>query len=194
MRQIELVVLQRDTQGTLIPDGTRVTLPEGSHVRITQELGDTWTVVSDYGQMFRIEAEDADALGKQPRAPSREEEEGSLEDRIWAKLKKCYDPEIPINIVDLGLVYSCEVREGAEASGNPGEEDGERDNGSGKVVDIAMTLTAPGCGMGGILADDVKRQVESLPEVARADVDLVFDPPWNQDMMSDVAKLELGMM
>jgi len=187
MRQIELVVLKRDTQGTLIPDGARVTLPEGSTVRITQELGDTWTVVSDYGQMFRIEAEDADALGKQPRSPSKEEQEGSLEDRIWAKLKKCYDPEIPVNIVDLGLVYSCEVREEGAAS------DGG-DNGSGAVVDIKMTLTAPGCGMGGILADDVKRQVESLPEVERADVDLVFDPPWHMDMMSEMAKLELGMM
>ena len=191
MRQIELVVLNRDTKGTLVPDGTRVTLPEGSHVRITQELGDTWTVVSDYGQMFRIEAEDADALGKQARAASKEEEEGSLEDRIWAKLKKCYDPEIPVNVVDLGLVYSCDIREGDDASA---EGDNGSDKVAGKVVDIAMTLTAPGCGMGGILADDVKRQVESLPEVARADVDLVFDPPWNQDMMSDVAKLELGMM
>lgn len=186
MRQIELVVLNRDTKGTLIPDGARVTLPEGSTVRITQELGDTWTVVTDYGQMFRIEAEDADALGKQPRSPSKEEQEGSLEDRIWAKLKKCYDPEIPVNIVDLGLVYSCEVRESAETGGQA--------DGSGKVVDIKMTLTAPGCGMGGILADDVQRQVESLPEVERADVDLVFDPPWHMDMMSEVAKLELGMM
>jgi len=183
MRQIELVVLKRDTQATLIPDGTRVTIPEGTQVRITQALGDTWTVMTDYGQMLRIEGEDADALGKEPHAASPEETEGSLEDRIWAKLKKCYDPEIPVNIVDLGLVYSCEV-----------QEDGGSSDGQGRVVDIKMTLTAPGCGMGGVLADDVKRQVESLPDIERAEVDLVFDPPWNPEMMSEVAKLELGMM
>lgn len=185
MRQIEMVVLKRDTQATLVPDGVRVTLDEGTPVRITQELGDTWTVMSDYGQMLRIDTEDADALGKQPKTPAKEEVEGSLEDRIWAKLKKCYDPEIPVNIVDLGLVYNCEVRD-------PEGENGEND--AGKVIDIKMTLTAPGCGMGDILADDVKRQVESLPEVACAEVDLIFDPPWNMEMMSEVAKLELGMM
>jgi len=178
MRQIEMTVLQRDTPATLIPDGNKVTMPEGTQVRITQALGDNWTVMTDYGQMLRIESEDADALGKQAKAPSKEEEEGSLEDRIWAKLKKCYDPEIPVNIVDLGLVYSCEVR----------------DDDEGKVADIKMTLTAPGCGMGPVLADDVQTQVESLPEIARAEVDLVFDPPWSMEMMSEVAKLELGMM
>lgn len=183
MRDIELVVLKRDTKATLIPDGTRVTMPEGTHVRITQALGDTWTVMTDYGQMLRIEGEDADALGKEPKAPSKEEETGTLEDRVWAKLKKCYDPEIPVNVVDLGLVYNCEIRDGEGGAGD-----------GGKVADIKMTLTAPGCGMGGVLADDVKRQVESLPEIERAEVELVFDPPWNQDMMSEVAKLELGMM
>lgn len=191
MRQIEMVVLKRDTQATLVPDGVRVTLDEGTPVRITQELGDTWTVMSDYGQMLRIDTEDADALGKQPKTPSKEEVEGSLEDRIWAKLKKCYDPEIPVNIVDLGLVYNCEVRE-PEAEGDSGEE--EASETPGKVVDIKMTLTAPGCGMGDVLTDDVKRQVESLPEVGHAEVELVFDPPWNMEMMSEVAKLELGMM
>lgn len=190
MRDIELVVLKRDTQATLIPDGTRVTLTEGTHVRITQALGDTWTVMTDYGQMLRIEGEDADALGKEPRAASKEEQTGSLEDRVWAKLKKCYDPEIPVNVVDLGLIYNCEIRNGDGGEGGGGE-DGDDE---AKVADIKMTLTAPGCGMGGVLADDVKRQVESLPEIGRAEVELVFDPPWNQDMMSEVAKLELGMM
>ena len=179
MRQIELVVLKRQTPAILIPDGEPVNLAEGTHVRITQSLGDTYTVMTDYGHMFRVDAAHADALGKEPRGHQEEggEGEGSLEDRIWSRLKSCYDPEIPVNIVDLGLVYSCDVI----------DEDDKR------VADIKMTLTAPGCGMGGVLADDVKRKLEALPEIDEARVDLVFDPPWNQNMMSEAARLELGM-
>jgi probable FeS assembly SUF system protein SufT len=178
MRQIELVILKRDTRAILIPDGEPTTLPEGTHVRITQSLGGSYTVMTDYGQMFRIDAADADALGKQAAASADAQAEGALEDRIWEQLKTCYDPEIPVNIVDLGLVYNCEV----EDSGDGGHR-----------VNVKMTLTAPGCGMGDILADDVKRRVEQLPEVTVAEVELVFDPPWNQNMMSEAARLELGM-
>lgn len=180
MRNIELVVLERDTRAILIPDGVQVELAAGTHVRITQSLGGSYTVMTDYGQMLRIDAADADALGKEPPAAAAATGEGggSLEDRVWAQLRTCYDPEIPVNVVDLGLVYSCETT----PSGN----------GDSRVL-IKMTLTAPGCGMGGVLADDVKRRVESLPEVTEAEVELVFDPPWNPEMMSEAARLELGM-
>lgn len=177
MRQIELVVLKREIPAILIPDGEPVNLAEGTHVRITQSLGDTYTVMTDYGHMFRVDAAHADALGKEPPAAADGAEEGTLEDRIWDRLKSCYDPEIPVNIVDLGLVYSCDVV----------DEEGKR------VADIKMTLTAPGCGMGAVLADDVKRKLEGLEEIDEARVDLVFDPPWNQNMMSEAARLELGM-
>ncbi len=183
MREIELVVLKRDTAAVVIPDGETVQLPKGTHVRITQSLGGAYTVMTDFGQMLRVDARNADALGKEP-PPEAEAEDGeaqSLEDRIWAQLKTCFDPEIPVNIVDLGLVYNCEVLEP------------EADDGAGRVVDIKMTLTAPGCGMGDVIADDVKRKVEGLAEVEKAQVEMVFDPPWNQNMMSEAAKLELGM-
>lgn len=189
MREIELVVLKRDTAAIVIPDGDSVQLPQGTHVRITQSLGGAYTVMTDFGQMLRIDARNADALGKEP-PPEAEADDGeaqTLEDRIWAQLKTCYDPEIPVNIVDLGLVYNCEVLE-------PDAENGAESNGEGdRVVDIKMTLTAPGCGMGDVIADDVRRKVEGLPEIRKARVDLVFDPPWNQNMMSEAAKLELGM-
>ena len=172
----------RELAGIQIPDGTDVTLPEGTPVRIAQQLGDTFTLVTPWGQMVRIEARDADAIGKEPPAAPAEAEDaadGSLEDRIWSQLETCYDPEIPVNIVDLGLIYSCELD--------------EADEGDGRVARIKMTLTAPGCGMGQVLADDVTRKVEALPGIARAEVDLVFDPPWNQEMMTEAARLHLGL-
>ena len=170
----------RDLEGIQIPDGSKVNLPEGTPVRIAQQLGDTFTLVTPWGQMVRIEADDADAIGKErPEAatPSEEDGEGSLEDRIWAQLKTCFDPEIPVNIVDLGLIYSCELE--------PGD--------AGPIARIKMTLTAPGCGMGQILADDVTRKVEGLSGIEKADVELVFDPPWNQEMMTEAARLHLGL-
>jgi probable FeS assembly SUF system protein SufT len=172
----------RDLQGVQIPDGTQVTLPEGTPVRIAQQLGDTFTLVTPWGQMVRIEAYDADAIGKEaPEATAEAQaaEGGALEDEIWARLATCYDPEIPVNIVDLGLIYSCELD----------ADDGE----GGRVARIKMTLTAPGCGMGQILADDVTRKVEAIPGIVRAEVDLVFDPPWNQEMMTEAARLHLGL-
>ena len=157
--------------------GTPALLSSGTRVRITQALGGSYTVATERGYLFRIEARDADALGKTPGEAPAVPSEATLEDRVWAGLRTCYDPEIPINVVDLGLIYSCEIQE------TP----------AGSQVEIKMTLTAPGCGMGPVLAQDVKQKIESLPEVERADVEVVFDPPWDQNMMSEAARLELGM-
>jgi probable FeS assembly SUF system protein SufT len=141
-------------------------------------------VVTDQGQLVRIEARDADAIGKEAAAGfgtggigEAGEDAGPIEDQVWTQLKTCFDPEIPVNIVDLGLVYSCEVSEAPEG---------------GSKVDIKMTLTAPGCGMGPVLAQDVKTKVESIPGVKEADIEVVWDPQWNQNMMSEAAKLQLG--
>jgi probable FeS assembly SUF system protein SufT len=150
-------------------------LSQGTRVRITQALGGSYTVATERGYLFRIEAQDADALGKAPGETVSVPEDASLEERIWARLRTCYDPEIPINVVDLGLIYSCEIVE------------------EGRRVEIKMTLTAPGCGMGPVLAQDVRQRIEALPEVEEADVEVVFDPPWNQNMMSEAARLELGL-
>jgi probable FeS assembly SUF system protein SufT len=179
MYQREEVTLARDVQAIQIPDGTRTLLASGSPVLITQELGGSYTVMTDHGGMYRIDERDGDALGKGvPEAPAASEG-GSLEERVWSQMRKCYDPEIPVNIVDLGLVYDCSVEERAE---------------SGSRVSIKMTLTAPGCGMGPVLADDVKRRLEELPGVSETHVEVVFDPPWNPNMMTEAARLQLGFM
>ena len=178
MHTREDTTIQRDVGAIQIPDGTTVTIPEGTRVMITQQLGGSFTVMTDRGAMFRIDERNADALGKEaPEAPAEGGAGGTLEDRVWAQLKKCYDPEIPVNVVDLGLVYDCRIS----------ELDDDRHK-----VDVQMTLTAPGCGMGPVLAEDVRRRLEELPEVDEAAVDVVFDPPWNQNMMSEAARLELG--
>jgi probable FeS assembly SUF system protein SufT len=180
----EYAVVSRECKAVQIPEGIPGLLSPGTRVRITQALGGTYTVVTDRGFMMRIEAADADAIGKSPAAaPGHADSEGaSLEDRIWARLRTCYDPEIPVNIVDLGLIYSCAVDEAAGPEADPRSK-----------VDIKMTLTAPGCGMGPILAAEVKEKVEALPGVSEADVEVVFDPPWNQAMMTEAARLELGL-
>ncbi len=176
----EPFTLSRVTEAVLIPAGDRVNLPPGTIGYITQSLGGSFTVYVD-GNLFRIAGVDADALGKEPlEAPelpadaSRED----IEDLIWSQLKTCYDPEIPINVVDLGLIYSCELSEQGDA----------------RVVAVQMTLTAPGCGMGEFLVADVKDKLELIPTIERADVELVFDPPWNHSMMSEAARLQTGMM
>lgn len=178
MHTREETLLARDVAAIQIPDGTRTLLTAGMPVLITQQLGGSFTVMTDVGAMYRIDEEDADALGKEVTAAAGGADEGSLEDRVWAQMRKCYDPEIPVNIVDLGLVYDCRVEPLA---------DGHR-------VEIQMTLTAPGCGMGPVLADDVRRRVESLEGVAEVKVDVVFDPPWNQNMMTEAARLQLGFL
>ena len=176
----EPIRFERDCAAVMVPQGEVVTLPAGQVGYITQALGGSFTVYVD-GNLFRIRGADADALGKEP-PPALELPEGAgdedVEKLVWEQLRTCFDPEIPINIVELGLVYTCTV---------------ERRNDGTRKVDVEMTLTAPGCGMGEILVDDVRTKLEMIPTIAEADVDLVFDPPWNHSMMSEAAKLETGM-
>jgi probable FeS assembly SUF system protein SufT len=180
-RTSEPVKFERDCAAVLVPQGEAVTLPAGSVGYITQALGGSFTVFVE-GNLFRIAGHDADAIGKQPpEALSLAEGAGDaeVEKLVWEQLRTCFDPEIPINIVELGLVYDCEL----ESVGD-----------DRRKVNIRLTLTAPGCGMGDILVEDVRAKVERVPTVVEADVDLVFDPPWNQSMMSDAARLETGML
>ena len=177
----EPVSLTRDVSAVIIPAGEVVTLREGTTGFVTQALGGSFTVYVE-GNLFRIAGTDADALGKEPVEPPSIPENATdkdIEEVIWQQLKTCYDPEIPINIVDLGLVYRCEVTK---------TPDGQRS------VDVDMTLTAPGCGMGDILVQDAREKIAIIPTVADVRVELVFDPPWNQSMMSDEARLQTGMM
>ena len=171
---------ERDCDVVMIPSGDRVSIPAGSDGYITQPLGGSFTVFID-GNLFRIAGVDADAIGKQPVMPPslpKDATEDDIENLLWEQMKTVYDPEIPVNIVDLGLIYRCEMVQ---------DENGDR------VVDVDMTLTAPGCGMGDILVDDVRSKLELVPAVSRVNVQLTFDPPWNHSMMSEVARLETGM-
>ena len=178
-------LLARDCEVTMIPSGERVVMPAGTEVRVQQTLGGNVTVQGDYGQLMRIDERDADALGAdylaqnaKPAAPEpRAEGEAFDLEQVWEQLRTVYDPEIPVNIVELGLVYECKA--------TPLPEGGER-------VEIQMTVTAPGCGMGPVLVDDVRQKVQGVPGVKEADVQLVWDPPWDQGRMSDVARLQLG--
>lgn len=179
-RNSEPVRLERDCAAVLVPQGDEVTLPAGSVGYITQALGGSFTVFVE-GNLFRIAGNDADAIGKEPPEPLQLEEgadDAAVERLVWSQLRTCFDPEIPINIVDLGLVYEANVLH---------REDGQR------LVEVRMTLTAPGCGMGDILVDDVRTKLEMIPTVVEADVELVFDPPWTRHMMSEAARLETGM-
>ena len=179
--QNEPVTFARDCEAVLIPAGERVTLPEGSTGYMTQALGGSFTVYIE-GNLFRIAGGDGDAIGKAPlRSPEVPDDatEADIEAAVWQQLRTCYDPEIPINVVELGLVYECTIERAATG---------------GRVVKIKMTLTAPGCGMGDILTQDVREKIELIPTVERADVELVFDPPWNQSMMSEEARLEAGLL
>jgi len=177
----EPITLQRDVNATIIPIGETLTLREGTPGFITQALGGSFTVYIE-GNLFRIAGADADALGKEPVPPPAIPDNASdkdIEDVIWKQLMTCYDPEIPVNIVDLGLIYRCEV------SPLP---NGQRS------VSVDMTLTAPGCGMGEILVQDAQEKIAVIPTIENVTVDLVFDPPWNQSMMSDEARLQTGLM
>jgi probable FeS assembly SUF system protein SufT len=177
----EPVTLIRDVKAVIIPVGETVTLDEGTEGFITQALGGSFTVYVE-GNLFRIAGTDADALGKEPTLPPAVPENATdqdIEKVIWEQLKTCYDPEIPVDIVNLGLVYRCEVR----SLGN-----GQRS------VSVDMTLTAPGCGMGDILVQDAREKISVIPTVADVQVELVFDPPWNVGMMSEEARLQTGMM
>lgn len=179
-RTSEPVRLERDCPAVLVPQGDPVTLPVGSAGYITQALGGSYTVFVE-GNLFRIAGQDADAIGKEVPPPielADGADETEVEKLVWAQMRTCFDPEIPINIVDLGLVYEAVVKPVG---------DGKR------TVEVKMTLTAPGCGMGDIIVDDVRSRLEVIPTVAEADVELVFDPPWNASMMSEAARLETGM-
>ncbi len=173
--------LSRDVRATIIPAGEELQLRAGTSGFITQALGGSFTIYVE-GNLFRIAGADADALGKEPVPPPEIPDnatDSDIKDVIWQQLKTCYDPEIPINVVDLGLIYRCDVTPTV---------DGQRS------VSIDMTLTAPGCGMGEILVQDAQEKVAVIPTVADVRVELVFDPPWNQSMMSDEARLQTGLM
>ena len=177
------VILTRDVEAALVPAGTGVVLKKGEKARVTQSLGGSYTVIVN-GNMFRIEEKDADVLGFEVAAkPEKSLGEARpadvVEQDVWNQLKTCYDPEIPVNIVDLGLVYTCQI--------TPVEKkDAYR-------ADVKMTLTAPGCGMGPTLAEDVRKKLVSIAEIEEANVELVWDPPWSQSMLSEAARLKLGI-
>ena len=170
----QVVPVARTVEARLVPTGSPITIPAGAFVTLTQALGGTFTVVHN-GNMARIDGEDADALGFEPATlelpPPTDGKIAS--DQVWQVLRTVHDPEIPVNIVDLGLVYNCAI--------------------DGHDVNIDMTLTAPGCGMGPVLVQDVERRVGKVPFVAAVSVNLVFDPPWQRSMMSEEAQLELGL-
>lgn len=177
----EPFALSRKVSAIIIPAGDTVDLPEGTTGFITQALGGSFTIYVE-GNLFRVAGADADALGKEPVPPPSvpaNATDKDIEDVIWQQLRTCYDPEIPINIVDLGLVYRCDVKS---------RPDGQR------TVEIDMTLTAPGCGMGDVLVQDAQEKVAVVPTVADVRVELVFDPPWSQAMMSEEARLQTGLM
>ena len=177
----EPFTIERDVNAVIIPAGESVILRTGTAGFITQALGGSFTVYVE-GNLFRVAGADADALGKEPVPPPAIPDNATdkdIEAVIWAQLKTCYDPEIPVNIVDLGLIYRCDIES---------RPDGQRS------VSVDMTLTAPGCGMGEILVQDAQEKIAVIPTIADVRVELVFDPPWNQSMMSDEARLQTGLM
>jgi probable FeS assembly SUF system protein SufT len=177
----EPISLTRDVKAIIIPAGEQLTLREGTSGFITQALGGSFTVYVE-GNLFRISGTDADALGKEPVPPPKIPEnatDADIEAVVWNQLKTCYDPEIPVDIVNLGLVYRCDIN----SLGN-----GQRS------VSVDMTLTAPGCGMGEVLVEDAREKIAIIPTISDVSVELVFDPPWNVGMMTDEARLQTGMM
>jgi probable FeS assembly SUF system protein SufT len=182
MNSTDPVTLTRDVEAAIVPIGSKVTLQKGEQAYITQSLGGSYTVLVN-GNMFRVEGKDADALGVQvdakPVSTGPPVTQEHLEKDIWNQLRSCYDPEIPVNIVDLGLIYDCHL---------------EPLTASNYRVDVKMTLTAPGCGMGPMLAQDVQNKLLGLEGVDDVAVELVWDPPWNQAMMTEAAKLQLGLL
>jgi probable FeS assembly SUF system protein SufT len=183
MAGIEPITLSRDCDAIEIPAGIPQKLPSGSVVRIMQNLGSSYTVTSDRGYMYRIDGKDADALGLTPVASAATGEAEAVaepfsEKMVWGQLKTIFDPEIPVNIADLGLIYECAIAP-LDAGGNK--------------IDIKMSMTAPGCGMGNVLKADVENKLGKLPDVKEVHVEIVFDPPWNTSRMSQAAKLQLGL-
>ena len=176
--------LTRDVEAITVPTGETIELPAGVVGYITQALGGSFTIFVD-GSMFMILGHNADALGKEPLPPPSLPEnatQADVEQAVWDQLRTVYDPEIPVSIVELGLVYECAVKPVTEAEQ------------SGYTVHIEMTLTAPGCGMGDVLVSDAAAKIKLIPEIKQVDCRIVFDPPWDQSMMSEEAKLETGML
>ena len=178
----EQVIIERDCEATLIPFGNKITLKKGEEAHITQALGGSYTLMMR-GNLVRIESKDADAIGKIPEVQPWVEEienDGLVDEKaVWDAMKTCYDPEIPVNIVDLGLIYSCEI---------------SNEDGVGSSVAIKMTLTAPGCGMGDMIATEVRQKIEGIQGTSDVNVELVWDPPWDQSMITESARLQLGML
>lgn len=173
------IEVKREVEATLIPSGTKVMLQPGTFVSVTQALGNAYTIYVN-GNLVRVAGKDGDALGLVIlELPDINASEGSVEEKVWLQLRTCFDPEIPVNIVDLGLIYNCLVVPLGKADFQ---------------VTIVMTLTAVGCGMGPVLVAEVEEKVRAIKEVTDAKVDLVFDPPWSREMMSDEAKLQLGLL
>ena len=172
------VVLSRDCEATQVPFGGVQVLPAGTRVRIMQSLGGSYTVATEQGSMLRIDSKDADALGLAPQTQPAEAAPGQFSEKlVWDQLKTVYDPEIPVNVVDLGLIYSCQI---TSVEG-------------GHKIEINMTMTAPGCGMGDVLKADIERKLSQLPDVKEVHAKIVFDPPWHPGLMTDAAKLQLGL-
>ncbi|GBD27502.1 hypothetical protein HRbin30_02852 [bacterium HR30] len=177
----ERVEFARDCEAVAIPGGERLTVPRGTVGYVTQSLGSSFTLsIPSLGGLFRIEGANADAIGREVlgNETSQSDAGGDLESQVWAQLRTCYDPEIPVNIVDLGLIYDLQIHD------LPG---------GGKRVEVKMTLTAPGCGMGVYIAQDARAKLLALPEVDEADVELVWDPPWGPQMISPEGRRILGM-
>jgi probable FeS assembly SUF system protein SufT len=176
------VTLSRDCEAILVPSGEKLRLRRGSRVWVTQALGGAYTVMTNRGDMARIAAEDSDALGLDSgagKASRATEQTEDIEKLVWDQLKTCFDPEIPVNIVDLGLIYDCRVTPLAEG---------------GSRAEIQFTLTAQGCGMGEVLKKDIQARMLSVPGIKEVHVELVWDPPWDQSKMSEEAKIELGIL
>src|SRR5262245_57914077 len=184
MRYSEILTLTRSIEATQIPSGIPHPLAAGSKVRLTQALGGSYTVMTEQGYMVRIDAKDADAMGLASAAPAGGDPPAAgaapqefSEKLVWDQLKTVYDPEIPVNVVDLGLIYECKIA--------PLDD--------GNQIDIKMTMTAPGCGMSDVLKADIQRRLAGLPTVKQLNVDVVFDPPWHPGRMSEAARLQLGL-
>ena len=178
----EEVTFTRECAGIIVPDGTETVIPEGMGGYITQLLGGHYTVMMGTGYLVRVDGQDADALGKEvePPPPAKTDSEGNVivdEEAVWDRLRTVYDPEIPVNIVELGLIYDLTVEQRKDQTWS---------------VAVQMTLTAPGCGMGQVLRDDVEQRVRDIPGIQDTEVELVFEPAWGPDRMSEAARLELG--
>jgi probable FeS assembly SUF system protein SufT len=177
----EPFVIQREVDAVMVPSGLPIRLQPGLAGFISQALGGSFTLYIE-GNLYRLAGREADAIGKEPLVVPElppNATEADVRDLAWQQMKTCYDPEIPVNIVDLGLIYECDVAANADGT---------------RHIDVKMTLTAPGCGMGDVLVQDVREKLEQIPTVREADVELVFDPPWRREMMSPAAQLQTGMM